>query len=188
MKRMLGSAIMILALVAANADDAHAQMGMGAFKAYLTGHVGTVAGGELSNPSAAIGASISVHDDTGWGAEFDLGHSSGAEVNEADIDVTSYMVNAIWARPIGFVHPFGTAGAGVLQVNGCDACGRSARTYDFGLSAGGGVFAELNDAFAIRADARYFFSSADHVDLGRPANMKFWRLSFGGTFMWSIAP
>ena len=99
------------------------------------------------------------------------------------------MVNAIWAKPSGFVRPFGIAGGGLLQVNGCGSqCDRSARTYDFGLNVGGGAFAELNDFFAVRADVRYFFSSADHADLNRPANMNFWRLSFGGTFMWSIAP
>jgi len=186
MRRLLGSAIMILAFAAAGAGNAHAQMG--AFKGYLTGHVGTTVGGELSDPSASIGASISVHDDTGWGAEFDLGHSSEAAVGPMALDITSYMVNAIWTQPIGFVRPFGIVGAGVLQVDGCDSCNRSARTHDLGFSVGGGVLAELNDAFAVRADARYFFSSADHAELRRPDNMNFWRLSFGATFMWAIAP
>ena len=187
MKRMLGSTFMILALVAAGATDASAQMG--GFLGYLTGHVGSLVGGDLDGPSAAIGASVAVHDDTGWGAEFDLGHSSGAEADNQVLDITSYTFNAIWTKPFGFVRPFGAAGGGVFQVRGCDAtCGRSVRTYDFGLSAGGGVFAELNDAFAVRADARYFFSSADHADLRRPDNLNFWRLSFGATFMWSIAP
>ena len=187
MKRMPGSAIMILAMVAMTATDAGAQMS--GFKGYLTGHVGSLVGGDLDGPSAAIGASISVHDDTGWGAEFDLGHSSGAEADDHALDITSYIFNAMWTMPTGFVRPFGSAGAGVLQVNGCDAtCSRSARTYDFGLSAGGGVFAELNDAFAVRADARYFFTTADHADLRRPNNLNYWRLSFGATFMWSITP
>ena len=187
MRRMVGSAIMTLALVAAGAGNAHAQMG--AFKGYLTGHVGSTLGSELSDPSAAIGASISVHDDTGWGAEADLGHTSDAVVGRQSLDITSYMINAIWTKPAGFVRPFGIAGAGALQVSGCDSpCNRSARTFDLGLSVGGGVVAELNDAFAVRADARYFVSSADHFDLNRPDNMSFWRLSFGATFMWSIAP
>jgi hypothetical protein len=178
---------MILVALALGATDARAQMG--AFKGFLSGYVGTAVGGELDGPSAAVGASISVHDDTGWGAEFDLGHSSGAQVDNEPLDITTYMVNAIWAQPVGFVRPFGTIGAGVLQVNGCDAtCSRSARTFDFGISAGGGVLAELNDAFAVRADARYFFSSADHPDLRRPDSMGFWRLTFGATYMWSAAP
>ena len=186
MRRMLGLAILMAAFVAAGAVNAHAQMG--GFKSYLTAHVGSTLGGELDNPSAAFGGSLSVHDDTGWGAEFDLGHSADAAADGQILDITSYMVNAIWTKPIGFVRPFGIAGAGVLSVSGCGSCAGSTRTNDFGLGFGGGVLAELNDAFAVRADARYLFSSADHAELGRPDSMNFWRLSFGATFMWWTAP
>ena len=186
MRRMLGLAILILTFVAAGAVNAHAQMG--AFKGYLTAHVGSTVGGELANPSAAFGGSLSVHDDTGWGAEFDLGHSADAVASGQILDITSYMINAIWTKPIGFVRPFGIAGAGIMHVSGCGACAGGARTNDFGLGFGGGVLAELNDAFAVRADARYLFTSTDHAELGRPDNMNFWRLSFGATFMWTTAP
>lgn len=186
MRRMLGLAMVIAACVAAGAGNAYAQMG--AFQGYLTAHVGSSVGGELDNPSAAFGGSISVHDDTGWGAEFDLGHSADAVAGNQILDITTYMVNAIWTKPIGFVRPFGIAGGGILHVSGCGACAGSARTTDFGLGVGGGVLAELNDAFAVRADARYLFSSADHPEFGRPNNMNFWRLSFGATYMWTSAP
>jgi hypothetical protein len=40
----------------------------------------------------------------------------------------------------------------------------------------------------MRADARYFWSTGDHRDLGRPDNMSHWRLSVGFTYLWSMAP
>ena len=100
------------------------------------------------------------------------------------------MVNASWVRPDGRIRPFGMAGARHhagrrlrLAVQP-----RRRRTYDFGLNVGGGVFAVLNDIVGVRGDVRYFFASADHPDLARPDNFGFWRISFGATFMWAIAP
>jgi hypothetical protein len=93
-------------------------------------------------------------------------------------------------RPDGLVRPFGVGGAGVLQVNGCDdsPCNVPARTYDLGVNIGAGAFVMLNDVAGLRADARYVFSSADHVDLRRPDNFNYWRVSIGATFTWAIAP
>ncbi|HWI17469.1 MAG TPA: outer membrane beta-barrel protein [Vicinamibacterales bacterium] len=178
-----------LALVALSAVDARAQLPLGSFKGYLTGHVGAINGSDLSDPKLAVGGSISMQEETGWGAEFDFGHTSDAVAGRQVLDVTSYLLNAKWVKPTGIIRPFAIAGGGVLQVNGCDApCNRAARTYDFGLSAGGGAYVAVNDMIGFRADARYFFSSADHPDLGRPDNFQFWRVSFGATFMWTAGP
>lgn len=178
-----------MVLLASTVGDARAQSGVGTFKGFLTGHIGAIAGGDISEARATMGASVAVHEETGWGAEIDFGHTADVLSGRQILDVTSYLVNAIWARPDGLVRPFGTAGAGILQVNGCDfPCTRGARTYDFGVSAGGGAYVVLNDVFALRGDARYFMSSADHPDLRRPANFNYWRISFGATFMWAIAP
>jgi hypothetical protein len=178
-----------LAIVALSAVDARAQLPLGSFQGYLTGHAGAINGFELSEPRLVIGGSISMQEETGWGAEFDLGHTTDAVAGRQVLDITSYLLNAKWVKPTGRVRPFATAGGGVLQVNGCDApCNRPARTYDFGVSAGGGAYVVLNDLIGLRADARYFFSSADHVDLGRPDNLQFWRISFGATFMWTAGP
>ena len=186
MKRIL---LWTLALCAAAALDASAQSSGGVYTGMVTGHVGAVTGGDLSDPRANVGASVAVHEQTGWGAEIDFGHASNATSGRQVLDVTSYMVSAIWARPMGLIRPFGNAGAGILQVNGCDSpCGVAARTYDFGVSAGGGAFVALNDVAALRADLRYFWSSADHVDLRRPDNFNYWRLSIGATFIWTLAP
>jgi hypothetical protein len=179
----------LLVLVAASALDADAQVGVGAFKGSLTGHVGAIAGGDVSEARATLGVSVAVHEDNGWGAEIDFGHTPDVLSGLQILDVTSYMVNAAWVRPDGQFRPFGLAGLGVLQVNGCDSpCNRPARTYDLGFSAGAGTYFVVNDLAALRADARYFFSGGDHADLRRPDNFNYWRISFGATFMWAIAP
>jgi hypothetical protein len=176
-----------IALVVLIAPDARAQIG--SFRGFLTGHVGAIGGGDISSARATLGASVAVHEDTGWGAEIDIGHAADAVSGRQILDVTSYMVNAIWIRPDGVVRPFGMGGAGVLQVNGCDApCNVPARTHDFGMNIGGGAFLMLSDIAGFRADARYVFSSAEHADLHRPDNFNYWRISIGATFSWAIAP
>lgn len=178
-----------VAALAVSAVDASAQMSMGSFQGYLTGHVGSIDGPDLSARKIAGGVSVSVQEGNGWGAEFDLGHTTDAVSGRQVLDVTSYLFNGAWIRPTGVLRPFAVAGGGVLQVNGCDApCNRSARTYDFALSAGGGAYLAVHDMFGLRADARYFYSSADHPDLRRPSNFSYWRASIGATFMWAIAP
>jgi Outer membrane protein beta-barrel domain len=186
MKRIL---LWTAALCAATAIDAAAQSSGGTYTGSLTAHVGAVTGGDLTEPRATLGVSVAVHEQTGWGAEIDFGHASDATADRQVLDVTSYMVNAIWARPEGLVRPFGLGGAGILQVNGCDSpCNIAARTYDFGINAGGGAYLTLNDVAALRADLRYFWSSTNHPDLRRPDNFNYWRFSIGATFIWTLAP
>ena len=179
-----------VALILVSSGDARAQgMTMGSFKGFFTGHIGSVAGDDVSDPRMAIGASVAVHEPNGWGAELDFGHSSDAHSGAQVLDVTTYMVNGTWIAYTGRVRPFGLFGAGVMQVDGCDApCNRPSNTYDFGLSAGAGVYAVFNDYVGVRGDARYFYSSADHPDLRRPEGFKFWRVSAGVTFMWTVLP
>ena len=79
--------------------------------------------------------------------------------------------------------------SGIFQVDGCiSPCGAAPRSYDLGFSVGGGTFITVTDYAGFRADARYFFSPADHPELRRPDDVKFWRVSVGATFMWSILP
>lgn len=178
------------ALVAVGAVDAQAQtgMGMGAFRGYLTGHAGLVTGGEVSGARGALGASVSVHEDNGWGAELDFGHASGASAGNQTVDISTYLVNAMFIQPRGLVRPFGLVGVGVMQLDGCAACNRPSKTYDLGVSLGGGAFIAATDTIGFRGDARYFWSGASHDDLGRPDTFSFWRISAGVTFMWAIAP
>jgi hypothetical protein len=185
-RRMAVSTIAVLALTAV---DARAQGGIGRFQGFLTGHVGAISGGDISSARATLGASVAVNEDNGWGAEIDFGHTADALSGQQILDVTNYMVNAIWIRPAGMVRPFGIGGVGILQVNGCDSpCNVPARTNDFGMNVGGGAFLMLSDVAGFRADARYVFSSADHADLHRPDNFNYWRVTVGATFTWAIAP
>jgi hypothetical protein len=186
MRRTVLAAVAMLAI---NVVDARAQVGTGTFTGFVTGHVGAITGGDLSDPGATLGASVAVHEETGWGAEIDFGHTSDVLAGRQILDVTSWMVNAVWVRPNGLIRPFGSGGAGVLQVNGCDApCNIPARTFDFGLSVGGGTYVTFSDVAALRGDVRYFWASGDHPDLRRPDNFNYWRASFGVTFMWALAP
>jgi hypothetical protein len=182
--------VVVCAAVAMTARDAHAQgMSMGTFKGYLTGHVGAINGDDLSGDRLSGGASISVQENTGWGAEIDFGHAQDAHAGRQVLDVTSYLVNAIFVKPHGTIRPFAEVGAGILQLNGCDSpCNIPARTYDFAMNAGGGAFVAINDMFGFRGDLRYMFSAGDHPELNRPDNFHYWRASFGVTYIWSIAP
>jgi hypothetical protein len=177
-------------LIAASAIDASAQMTMGTFKGYLTGHVGVVTSGDVTNERVTAGASVAVHETNGWGAEVDFGRATDVDASRQVLDLATYFVNAAWVKPQGVVRPFGLAGAGILQTDGCiSICtATSPRTYDLGFNAGGGVFLAMRDFAGIRADVRYFFSSTDHPELQRPGNFAFWRVSVGATFMWVIVP
>jgi hypothetical protein len=189
LKTKLTGAIAI-AFIVVFGSTAHAQSNaMGSFAGFFTPFVGVTAGGEVTQGNMALGASMSVQEPDGWGAELDFAHAGNTEVGRQVLDLTTYMVNASWVRPVGFIRPFGAAGGGIMQIEGCDApCTRAATTYDFGVTAGGGVLAVLNDTVGVRGDARYFFSAADHVDLRRPDNVSFWRVSIGVTLMWAILP
>jgi hypothetical protein len=176
-------------MLALGALDARAQMTMGSFKGYLTGHIGAITGQDLTTERLAVGVSVAMQEQNGWGAELDFGHASDATAGRQILDVNTYLVNGSWVRPRGLVRPFGVVGGGVMQLDGCDTpCNRPARTYDLGLGIGGGAYVVLHDVAALRADARYFFSAADHPDLRRPDNFGFWRLAVGATFMWDSVP
>ncbi len=179
-----------VALVALTASDGFAQSrAMGSFHGLFTGHIGAAAGDDVSEARLTAGASVSVQEGNGWGAELDFGRTSDARSGVQILDLTTYMVNALWIKPEGTIRPFGLAGAGIMQINGCDSpCDRSPTTYDLGLNLGGGVQVVLHEAFGVRGDVRYFFASADHPDLQRPDNFGFWRISLGATFMWAISP
>jgi opacity protein-like surface antigen len=179
-----------IALIVLTASDGFAQSrSMGSFRGLFTGHVGAATGDELSEASFTFGLSVAVQEQDGWGAELDFGHTADSLSGSQVLDLTTYMVNASWVRPDGYIRPFGIAGAGIMQINGCDAsCIGRVTTYDFGLNVGGGVLAVVNDTVGVRGDVRYFFASADHPDLQRPDNFGFWRISIGATLMWAIVP
>lgn len=188
MKRMLGLAMCVSGWLAAGAAPVAAQ-GMGAFQGYFTGQAAFAAGGDLSQAVFTPGAVVSVQEQNGWGAEFDFAYSADAEAGPQQLDVATYMFNGNWVQPSGRVRPFASLGAGVMQVEGCNApCPRPAKTYDLGVNAGGGAFYTVNDLIGVRGDVRYFRTLADHPDLNRPSKFGFWRVSVGVTLMWAIVP
>ena len=189
MKRIVVFAMCVCGLVAAGVTRAEAQMSMGAFRGYLTGHAGWATGGDVSSPVFTPGISVSVQEESGWGAEFDFGYAADLDAGRQQLDVATYMFNGNWIQPKGRVRPFVAAGAGVIQADGCDfPCTRPARTFDLGINAGGGAVVAVNDLVAVRGDARYFRTLADHPDLRRPDNFGFWRVSLGVSLAWVISP
>ena len=179
-------ALATVALLTLNARDASAQgMSMGSFHGYLTGFMGGTLGGSVDDSRLTAGASVSVQESTGWGAEFDFDRTTDASVNGRELDLTTYMVNMVYVRPFKAIRPFAAAGGGIHQV---DDGKLLAKTYNLGLSAGGGLFLLANDVIGLRADARYFFNLGEHPELGRPERFGHWRASIGFTYMWQMAP
>ena len=123
MRRIAFAMLAATALLAISPSAASAQMTMGTFQGYFTGHVGMIAGDALTNEKLEVGASVAVQEERGWGAEIDFGHTSDATAGKQILDVTSYLVNAAWVKPGGLVRPFFVAGGGVLGVKGASTTG-----------------------------------------------------------------
>ena len=185
------SGLAALALVALTASDGFAQSRrMGSLLGLFTGHIGAVTGGEVSDARMTPGALGIGAGTRRLGRRVRFRPRFGRPVRSRRFSISPpTWLNASWVKPYGSLRPFGSAGAGIVQINGCDSpCNRAATTYDLGFNLGGGVFAVLNDTVGVRGDARYFFASADHPDSAPPDNFGFWRISIGATFMWAIVP
>ena len=101
-----------------------------------------------------------MQEENGWGAEFDFGYSADAEAGPQLLDVATYMFNGNWVQPRGSLRPFASIGAGLMQVDGCNApCTRPAMTYDLGVNFGGGALYAVND-IARRARRRALLQDA----------------------------
>lgn len=108
-----------------------------------------------------------------WGIETSLGFNSnsvmGLAGNDADIDLSTIDVNAVWNfRPSSRLVPYLTAGAGYASAD-LDApiqgtvSGQPVSIDDdsgFTLNAGFGAKYFVNDRFMIRFDARYRYLDA----------------------------
>lgn len=173
-----------IAVIALTAIDARAQMTMGSFKGYLTGHVGTISGSDLDSERVNAGASVSVQEQSGWGAELDFGRATDVVSNNVHLSLTNYSVNASWIQPRGIIRPFGIGGVTLMRLNNCCIVSKT----DYGFNGGAGVVVALHEAFGLRADARYFYTPADHPALRSPDRFAFWRITIGATFMWDISP
>lgn len=179
----------VLALVAVAAGRADAQTGGGTHSGFLTGQLGITAGGDVPAGVLTPSVSVSVQEDSGWGAELDLGYANGRAATSGELDLTTYMVSAIWQARAGTVRPYGLGGVGAIQVHGCfSVCTQIATVFDLGVNVGGGALYALNDVVGFRGDLRYFWAPGEKTGTTRPANYTFWRASAGVTFMWSLTP
>ena len=177
----------VLALLAVFACRADAQTGI--YNGFLTGQIGVTTGGDV--PASALTPSVSVaaQESSGWGAELDLGFANGASSGGNELDLATYMVNAMWQARAGKVRPYGVGGAGAIRVHGCfTSCVQIASVYDLGVNVGGGALYAINDVVGVRGDVRYFWAPGDKTGTTRPGNYTFWRASIGVTFMWAITP
>jgi opacity protein-like surface antigen len=169
--------------------DARAQMSMGPFSGVLTGHLGSTTGADVSGGRFTLGASVSVVEPDGWGAEADFGYAQGDDPRLSDSDVQTFMMNLIGQWPSGKFRPFFVAGVGGMRAHGCNiGCTQTLSWTDWGLNAGAGVLYRVNAAVGLRGDARYFTSIQDHPDPARPDDFDFWRISVGVSFLWNIVP
>jgi opacity protein-like surface antigen len=167
---------------------AQAQLTMGAFRGLATGHIGSSLGNGDAGEALSVGGSVAVIEEFGWGAEFDFGYADSGDAPGEGLDAQSYMLNAILVRPKGRLRPFGVAGVGVIHAQTCVAACPGATTWtDFGFNGGGGLQFLFSDVFGLRGDVRYFTALGDHPDPSRQ-NLSYWRIAFGATFLWAIAP
>jgi opacity protein-like surface antigen len=170
------------------ASPAAAQLSLGAFSGQATAHIGAALGNDEAGNALALGGSLAVLEQSGWGAEFDFGYANSGDDPDDGLTAQSYMVNLIGAWPTGSLRPFGVAGAGAIRARTCVAgCASSETWTDWGLSGGGGVQYLINDTAAVRADVRYVRAIGDHPDPTR-SGLSFWRIGVGATLLWAIAP
>lgn len=177
----------VLALVAVAAGSAEAQTG--SYTGFVTGQLGLTTAGDMPATVFTPSLSMAVQDDSGWGAEIDFGYANGAPSTSRELDLATYMVNALWQARSGLVRPYALAGAGAIQVHGCFTfCTRLDTVYDLGVNVGGGALYAVNDIVGFRGDLRYFLAPGDKTGTTRPGNYGFWRASVGVTFMWALTP
>ena len=193
MKRMLGCGDHgpLDGCRAAGARDARAQMGMGAFKGYLTGHVGAIVGGDAQRGARDAGRLGRACTKTPAGAPSSISATPPTSL-VGQPDPRRHVLHGqrdVRIRPAGFVRSR-LAGAGVLQVNGCDSpCNRPARTYDLRIERRRRRVRRAQRLFAACAPTRATFFRPPIIPISVvPDNFNYWRLSFGATYMWSIAP
>jgi opacity protein-like surface antigen len=184
MKR-IGTCVAGLLLAVLVSGTAHAQGGV--YRGHATGLAGATFGGDVSGTVFTAGGSMSVQEDSGWGAELDFGFAKDEASLNGGADLTTMMVNVNWIKPAGPVHPFVVIGVGTIGVHGCLLpCSSMTTTWNLGLDWGAGARLDLTDAVSLGGDVRYFVAPGSHEGTSRPENFGFWRVAFGATFSWAI--
>lgn len=186
-RRLFGwvaAATLLLGLAA----PAGAQTARGEELSLFAPYIGFTSGGDTNTTGLTFGFSTAFIDDSNWGGEFDLSHSTSFNDDYQDSALTTLMINALFApRATKQLRPFIVAGGGLIRVRGCTVdCVREVSETDFGLDAGGGAMWSVNDAWGFRGDVRYFRYVNTNRDVPRLNNgpFDFWRVTFGGTYTW----
>jgi opacity protein-like surface antigen len=175
------------------------------FSPYIGGNFGGTADfGDFPDDDDAVERRMDFGATLGWnpsvvGFEIDLGYSPNFFEDTAgdrnfefgDNNVTTLMGNVlISVPPGGGVHPYLSAGLGLIRANVSSGTGlfNDLATNDLGINIGGGLNGYFNDNIGIRGDLRYFRSLQDNqpdndfdLQLG---SFDFWRGSVGLTFRW----
>ena len=106
-------------------------------------------------------------------------------------NVTTLMGNVLFTVPPGGgIHPYASAGVGLIRPNVKSATGvfNDLSTNDLGVNVGAGLNGYFNDNIGLRGDIRYFRDLQDNkgdnaLDLNF-GGFNFWRGSVGLTFRW----
>ena len=179
---------MACVVMLACAATAQAQQGRETYRGIATGLIGGTLGGDVPDPVLTLGATVSVQEASGWGAEMDISYANDNNGSTKKADITAFMIGANWLRPRGGpLRPYVALGIGTLGLHGClIPCAQTTTTWDLGFSTGGGVQYAFNDLVGLRGDARYMFAPGSHDGGSRPGNWGFWRVSFGVGFGWAV--
>jgi hypothetical protein len=176
--------VVVLVARSAEAQPGAARTGL------LSGSIGAVSGGDTDAAGLTLAGAMAVMENSGWGAELDLGFSRGFTGDLFDdSEILTFMINAVGMSTQGRVRPFGTAGAGLLRVYAEPEGGApSLSRNDWGFNAGGGVLVILSEAWGIRGDLRFFRYFEDHDDLPQrdAGAFDYWRTTIGMTWSWPI--
>ena len=195
---LIGALVLMLAPATASAQSWF-------FSPYIGGNFGGSADfGDFPNNDDAVERRMDFGATLGWnpsvvGFEVDLGFSPNFFQDTAgdrnfdfgDSNVTTLMGNVLFSVPPGGgLHPYASAGLGLIRANVQSSTGlfNDLSTNDLGVNIGAGLNANFNDNIGVRGDVRYFRSLQDNqpdndfdLSLG---TFDFWRGSVGLTFRW----
>jgi hypothetical protein len=183
MMRIATTALLAAGLLLTATRPAAAQISLGPITGALTGHIGTATGGNDAGTTLSLGGSVAVVEQTGWGAEFDLGFADDDDGRTGGLDVQTYVMNLIGVWPKGRLRPYGTIGGGGLRATSCTTgCAGTIAWSDWAFSAGGGVLYLSSEVFGIRGDLRYIANIGDPARA--PQGVRVWRATVGATLLW----
>jgi hypothetical protein len=179
----VSAAALIGCLLLGAAGPAAAQINLGPIVGAATAHIGTASGSDGRGTTISGGLTLAVVESGGWGAEFDA-NFTGGDSRAGGLSAQSYLIGVTGVWPKGQWRPFVSLGLGAIHATTCSGtCPATTTWTDWAAGGGGGVHYLLNPTFGLRGDVRYIGAIGGYSDPAR--SLQFWRVSFGGTFLWS---